>query len=80
MSGYTHDFETHLLVEELRKYLKKLSAYDQQILELYYFRGLTCPQIAAVLCVKRNAVLARLHRARLRLRKLMEGEKVCCAA
>lgn len=77
---YIHDFETLFLVEDLRECLRKLSAYDQRILELFYFRGLTCAQIAAVLHVKRNAVLARLRRARLRLRKLMEGNESCCAA
>jgi RNA polymerase sigma factor (sigma-70 family) len=55
------------LVGELRK-------EDAQIITLYYYEDLSCKEIAAVLGETPDVIKARLHRARQRLRELLERE------
>lgn len=58
----------------VRDALKELSEPDQEVLGLYYFSGLKPPEIADVLGCTPAAVHKRLHRARLRLKRRLEGE------
>lgn len=61
----------HVLDEKaaVREAMMKLSENDQEVLGLYYFAGLTPPEIGNVLGCSPSAVHKRLHRARERLRK-----------
>lgn len=59
---------------EVRDALNELSQSDQEVLGLYYFSGLKPPEIADVLGCSPAAVHKRLHRARTRLKKRLEGE------
>ncbi|MFK7984933.1 MAG: RNA polymerase sigma factor [Sandaracinaceae bacterium] len=57
-----------LLLEALRRL-----PLDQQIaVELHYFEGMTGPDLASVLATPEGTVRGRLHRARARLRELVE--------
>jgi len=58
----------------LRSALAALPHADQEILSLFYYAGLTPPEIADILDCTPAAVHKRLHRARERLRELLEGE------
>lgn len=57
----------------LRAALRELSESDQEILSLCYFAGLSPQEIAPVLDCSVAAVHKRLHRARGRLRRALEG-------
>ena len=54
--------------------LKSLSKGDQEVLGLYYFAGLTPPEIALTFGCTTAAVHKRLHRARARLKKVLQGD------
>jgi RNA polymerase sigma-70 factor (ECF subfamily) len=56
----------------VRSAMTELSESDQEVLGLYYFAGLTPPEIGDVLGCKPAAVHKRLHRARERLKKHLE--------
>ncbi len=58
----------------VRDALQDLSHADQEVLGLYYFSGLKPPEIADVLGCTPAAVHKRLHRARTRLKRRLEGE------
>jgi RNA polymerase sigma-70 factor (ECF subfamily) len=58
----------------VREGMSKLSDSDQEVLTLYYFSGLTPPEIGDVLDCTPAAVHKRLHRARERLRKHLEAD------
>ncbi len=58
----------------VRAALSQLSGADQEVLGLYYFAGMTPPEIADVLACTPTAVHKRLHRARERLRQHLEGD------
>jgi RNA polymerase sigma-70 factor (ECF subfamily) len=72
--------DLHTDIEALQNCFAKLSHDDQRILRLHYYDGLSAAQIAVVLDITRSAVLVRLHRARQRLRRLLEENQTCLAA
>lgn len=57
---------------DVRLALKHLSAADREILELFYWDGLTAPEIAEVVGCRTAAAWKRLSRARDALRSLLE--------
>lgn len=59
--------------QEVRNALMRLSESDQELIGLCYFAGLTPAEIADVLGVSPAAIHKRLHRARERLRILLES-------
>ena len=71
-----HDY----YMEQLRRCLALLSDEDRTVLILHYFCGFSTAQIARLLNITRSAVLVRLHRARERMRRLLEEEDQCFAA
>lgn len=54
--------------------LTAIPTADQEILSLFYYAGLTPPEIADILDCTPAAVHKRLHRARERLRLCLEGD------
>lgn len=52
--------------------LQQVPVDDQTLLELFYWEGLTGPEIAAVLEISAGAVRVRLHRARGKLQEALE--------
>ena len=58
----------------VREAMRSLSLSDQEVLSLYYYAGLTPPEIAEILSCSIAAVHKRLHRARNRLKARIEGE------
>jgi len=58
---------------ELQSALAKLSEEHRLALMLFYFDGRSTKNIAETLEISQGAVLARLSRARKRLRKLLEA-------
>ncbi|MCO6439389.1 MAG: sigma-70 family RNA polymerase sigma factor [Phycisphaerae bacterium] len=56
----------------LRRCFVALPKDDQTVLAMHYFLGLRTAEVASLMDTTRGAVLARLCRARKRLRKLME--------
>jgi RNA polymerase sigma-70 factor (ECF subfamily) len=66
-----------VLTEEqlaVRTAVAQLESSTQEIVLLHYWEGLTVPQIAAVVGMNPTTVKTRLHRGRLRVRKLLLGE------
>lgn len=59
---------------ELESALAKLPQEQRLILMLYYFDGRSTEKVAEALDISRNAVQARMSRARKQLRKLLEAE------
>ena len=59
----------------VRQAILALSAEDQEVIGLCYFAGLTPPEIADVQGCTPAAVHKRLHRARERLRRQLEGDE-----
>lgn len=57
----------------VRAAMSRLSESDQEVLSLYYFAGLSPPEIGDVLGCTPAAVHKRMHRARLRLRNVLEA-------
>lgn len=57
---------------ELRLALHQLPARDREILELFYWDGLSAPEIAEVVGCRTSAAWKRLSRARNALRSLLE--------
>lgn len=66
-------------IRNLRASILELPTDQRVVVVLHYFCGTTAAQIARMLGIKRGAVLTRLHRARLRIRTLMDDES-CRAA
>ncbi|MCK6065726.1 MULTISPECIES: RNA polymerase sigma factor [Microbacterium] len=57
---------------DLRLALRHLSAADREILELFYWDGMTAPEIAQIVGCRTSAAWKRLSRARDALRLLLE--------
>ncbi len=76
--GGTDTAETALLQKEdaaaLYRGMEKLSPGDRELLALHYFAARPAGEIAALLGLSPAAVRQRLHRARLRLRHMMEED------
>ncbi len=62
--------------EILLQALQYVSVEDQTLLELYYWEGLSGPDIAAVLEISHGAVRVRLHRARSKLQEAIEQLRI----
>lgn len=60
--------------EVLQKALVKLSPNDRTMLVLFYFESIPGGEIAKLLSISPEALHVRLHRARQRLRQLIEKE------
>lgn len=54
--------------------MSRLPAKDRQILQLTYWQDLSAGEIAEVLRMRQGAVWTRLHRARARLKELLEED------
>ena len=68
-------FEANLVARmDVTRTLQRLSATDRECLWLYYYAGLSTPQIAESLNVSADGIRARLHRARRRFFTLWEDE------
>jgi len=75
------DFDDHDPdLEALRRCFFELPNDAQTILAMHYFLGLRTAEVASLLGTTRAVVLARLYRARKRLRKLMEEPRTCVAS
>jgi RNA polymerase sigma-70 factor (ECF subfamily) len=59
----------------LRRALARLPAREAEVFSLRYFGDLTNPDIAAVLDISTGAVAVALHKARVQLRDLLQGEE-----
>lgn len=70
--------ETELLQKEdvtaLYRGMERLSPSDRELLALHYFAARPVGEMAALLGLTPTAVRQRLHRARLRLRHIMEED------
>lgn len=67
--------------DDLRRALRRLSVRDREILTLTAWEGLSPEQIGEMLNVSAATARVRLHRARKRLRKLLEANgRVECAS
>lgn len=60
-------------LDELRAALAKLKGPDRAVLVLFYLEELSGEQVAEALGVRLEAVHVRLHRARCRLRELLQA-------
>jgi len=78
MNSESYDLQSY--IDALPRCFAKLSHDDQVVLAMHYFCGQSAAQIATTLHTTRGAILARLHRARQRLRELLEECKPCLAA
>jgi len=68
------DFDTRPEVLALRNALKKLPVKYREPLVLQVLEGYKLEEIAAMFDLPRNTVATRLHRARQKLRKFLEGD------
>lgn len=57
--------------EQLRRAMSKLKSHDKQLLEYYYFKGMTWGEIAKLLGIKENTAKTRGVRARSRLKGIL---------
>jgi RNA polymerase sigma-70 factor (ECF subfamily) len=59
--------------ERVREAVRRLKAADREVIVLHYLEHAGVEEIAGILGVSRNAVEVRLHRARGRLKALLES-------
>jgi RNA polymerase sigma-70 factor (ECF subfamily) len=69
MNSVENDFMGHGFLSSLRK-------ADEEILRLFYEKGMSLLEIAAIYKIKESAAKERLYRARLRLGKLLTENKM----
>lgn len=72
--GPAEQTEREAAVAALRRGLQALTAADHDVLLLQYVQGYSAAEIAAVLGISEGAVRQRAHRARQRLKKLLQQE------
>jgi RNA polymerase sigma-70 factor (ECF subfamily) len=60
--------------ERVREAVRRLRPADREVIVLHYLEQADAAEVAAILGVSRNAVEVRLHRARVRLRAMLERE------
>lgn len=72
--GPAEQTEREAAVAALRRGLQALPAADHDVLLLQYVQGYSAAEIAAVLGISEGAVRQRTHRARQRLKKLLQQE------
>lgn len=70
------DLQDQLFVEKLKSLIKKLPHKFQFVLILYEIEGKNYQEIAEILNITEGTVKSRLHRARKKLKKLAEKEKL----
>ena len=75
ISSERQDFDTRPEVLALRNAMHKLPAKYREPLVLQVIEGYNLEEIAAMFDIPRNTVATRLHRARQKLRKFLEGEE-----
>jgi RNA polymerase sigma-70 factor (ECF subfamily) len=61
-------------VDALRAAIRQLPQRDREVIVLHYLDEHSADEMAATLGVKKNAIEVRLHRARKRLRGVMNGQ------
>ena len=71
--GPAQEAEAQELAENLRMALAKLPSNEAEVFYLNCFEGLSYRQIAKQLGIKRNAVGVHLHRARQKLRQMLQA-------
>tara|TARA_R110002072_G_scaffold64_15_gene529 strand:- start:17164 stop:17715 length:552 start_codon:yes stop_codon:yes gene_type:complete len=69
------DFDTRPEILALRNAMKKLPVKYREPLVLQVLEGYNLEEIAAMFDLPRNTVATRLHRARQKLRKFLDGEE-----
>lgn len=57
---------------QVRDAIKRLNARDREVIVLHYLEDRGVPEMAELIGIRNNAVEVRLHRARQRLKKLLE--------
>jgi RNA polymerase sigma factor (sigma-70 family) len=62
--------------EELLAHMRQLPVAQREVLELFYFEGLSLEELGRVLAVPEIAARHRLHRAREALRRSVQGQPV----
>lgn len=76
---YQNDILSHeekrMLGESVSAYVGKLSRSDQQVIRLKYYGYKSTDEIGKICGITRENASQRLHRARTRLKKLMDEEK-----
>lgn len=75
ISSERQDFDTRPEVLALRNALGKLPVKYREPLVLQVLEGYNLEEIAAIFDLPRNTVATRLHRARQKLRKFLEGDE-----
>jgi RNA polymerase sigma-70 factor (ECF subfamily) len=60
--------------ERVRRAVRRLKLADREVIVLHYFEHADASQAAAILGVSKNAVEVRLHRARQRLKRILESD------
>ena len=66
--------ERHNLLDAMDRAIESLSADEQQILHLHYYRKLKIKDIAQQTGLSESNILVRLHRIRAKLKKLITDE------
>lgn len=61
-------------IDILQDALAKLSAEDRTLIHLYYYDDIPIAEIAAIVGSREGTVAVRLHRLRLKIKKLIENE------
>ena len=74
-SAFEHQPELELPDRDLAHALRRLSESDREVLLLCYWEELDTAQLARAMGCSRAALAVRLHRARRRLRRALDGEK-----
>ena len=59
---------------ELKATVHRLSEVHQEVVQLYYFEGLSYQEISALLDISESAIKSRLHRAREKLKGVFNDE------
>lgn len=75
ISSERQDFDTRPEVLALRNAMRKLPVKYREPLVLQVLEGYNLEEIAAIFDIPRNTVATRLHRARQKLRKFLEGDE-----
>ena len=75
MPSDREDFDTRPEILALRNALKLLPVKYREPLILQVLEGFNLEEIAGILDLPRNTVATRLHRARQKLRKHLNGEQ-----
>ena len=70
-SDIMEDYEEAQLLENLREALKTLSEKERQLIEYYYYCGLTESKTAAILGISQQRVGQQKHRVIAKLRKIL---------